>query len=128
MMKNEIVKNIYNCLYDIYITAKNCHWFSKSYSQHLLFDRIADDILDHIDAFIEVTYMNADTFVALPISSSNIAPNLEDQIITLKTQLGLLQDLLAEIQNVFDEPVVNELNAISQDVRVKQNLLSMLNK
>lgn len=126
MMKNEIIKNVYNCLFDIYITAKNCHWFSKSYGQHLLFDRIADGILDHVDALIEVTYMNADSFVALPISSSNIASTLEDQILTLKSQLQILQDLLSEIQNVFDEAVVNELNAISQDIRVKQHLLSML--
>lgn len=43
-------------LFDLYTQAKNCHWNCKGkqfYQQHLLFDRISDELFDVIDPLAE---------------------------------------------------------------------------
>lgn len=126
MTKEEIIKDIYFQLVNIYFTAKNLHWFSKNYSNHLLFDRIADGILDHVDTLIEVSLLDSSTFIALPIQTNNAEEKPEEQILSLHKKLLDLIDSLTSVKDVFSEAISNELNAISQDVQVKYNLLTMV--
>lgn len=126
MTKQDIIKDIYAQLVNIYFTAKNLHWFSKTYGNHLLFDRIADGILDHVDTLIEVGLMHANDYYALPVITQNVEPTKDELILKLDKMLCDLRDALASVQGTFSEAVANELNAISQDIQVKIRLLSMV--
>ena len=126
MTNEEIIADIYQQLVNIYFTAKNVHWFSKTYGNHLLFDRIADGLLDHVDALIEVGLMKATDFKALPVVTTNDKPTANEQIALLYMQLKELLAALDSIKTIFAEPIANELNAISQDVQIKINLLTMV--
>lgn len=126
MTEQEIIRDLVVQLSDIYFTAKNVHWFSRTYGNHLLFDRIAEGLLDHIDALVEVALMDAETFLPMPIATTNTATTAAEQIIHLHKLLTELLTSLNSIQSIFSEAVKNELNGLAQDVQVKINLLSMV--
>lgn len=126
MTEREILQDLATQLVNIYFAAKNCHWFSRTYGNHLLFDRIADGLLDHVDALVEVALMDAEAFLPMPIATTNTATTAAEQIIHLHKLLTELLTSLNSVESIFSESVKNELNGLAQDVQVKINLLSMV--
>lgn len=125
MTENEIIQDLATQIINIYFTAKNCHWFSKTYGNHLLFDRIADGLLGHLDALMETGLMNAEAY--FPLSFSVIAGNNKEQSISiLWDSLKRLLDSIQSSIDIFPEAVKNELSGLSQDIKTKLNLLSMV--
>lgn len=125
MTEKEIIQDLATQVVNIYFAAKNCHWFSKTYGNHLLFDRIADGLLDHLDALMETGLMSSEKYY--PITFSVVtADNVNHYITTLWDMLQKLLDSIQASINVFPEAVKNELSGLSQDVQTKINLLSMV--
>lgn len=125
MTENEIIQDLATQIVNIYFASKNCHWFSKTYGNHLLFDRIADGLLDHLDALMETGLMNAEAYYPLSFSVT-AGDNKENYISSLWDALQRLLDSIQSSIDIFPEAVKNELSGLSQDVQTKINFLSMV--
>lgn len=98
----------------IYILSKRLHWHTVSYAEHLLFDRVAEDVLGMADKIVETYFIPSNIFTiktpaaVLPDQVSTMGLvnlicetlNEIDSVIGNKTTVGL-DSLLGEIHNAL---------------------------
>lgn len=115
--------NIVSALLFTYLSAKHIHWhLAREYGQHLLFDRIADGLLDSIDTIQErylLGMMNTPTATAIPYNDYKTA------VSKLKEYIG---SLLKEINTLDNEEGItteldSSLGTLAEDLKTKLKFL-----
>ena len=118
-MKDEI-KIIMENLARIYFIAKILHWNSiKNYSDHLLYDRIAEDCLDFVDKIAESCILPFKTIDRLDLEIKDFdLESLKTYIVFIVNKIEKLVD-----SDNISEGAKNTLSGIAETLNVKAYLL-----
>ena len=120
--KSDILKIVKN-LYEIYTSAKALHWASTDFGEHLLYDRVADGILDYIDEVAEtVAIPFYDDFIIKPEISEYTTISAYDLAEMLYLTILMLEEY-QKYNNVM-ESVKTILSNISSDLLKKRMFIT----
>lgn len=124
----ENIIKLHVLLNQIYQLSKNLHWFTKNYSDHLLYDRIAGGVLDDDDALVELFLMDEE-FIAMPIPAG-----VYKETSSKKGLRATLDSTLEEAINQCSKAKTSNilgaagslLDGIQEHLVVKRNLLQQV--
>lgn len=111
---------------DIHYNAKG----SEFYSEHLLADRVSENIYDYIDSIKEVFFLAADKE---PLASkeylkkaSELIPDIKDDKQSFKSLLDLLVDALKHIETLKDltKGEENLIGNIAENLQTSAGLIN----
>lgn len=104
-------------------SCKLNHWYTTSYSEHLLFDRLQEDIDDFVDNIAEQYFMSLG-------KKKEITKNLLDPKLINQDLGKFIKDIIDHIEKIsekeeFTHGVQALLDSICQEFCEKQGLNSM---
>ena len=120
----ENIISLHEKLNQIYQIAKNLHWFTRNYGNHLLFDRIADEVLSDDDSLVELFLMD-EPFVALPVPAAYDSKILATDLYVVLNEC--INNAIALCESAKAKNIIGAaqslLDGIQEHLIVKKNLL-----
>lgn len=100
------------------------HWTSEKYADHLLFDRLTEEIDDWVDSISEAYFMSMD-------NKSVFKPNLLNQKFIEKDLTKMCENIISRLEELQNDDELNEgmrslLSAIEEGFLVKMALTKLL--
>jgi len=100
-------------------SCKNNHWKTNSYAEHLLFDRLQEDIDEMVDDIAEKYFMSfgKQKEISADILSGKINTNITDAIEAIIKHTEAMAD-----SGDYDEGMMSMLTGISENLHQKRTL------
>ncbi len=100
------------------------HWTSEKYADHLLFDRLTEEIDDWVDSISEAYFMSMD-------NKSVFKPNLLNPKFIEKDLTKMCENIISRLEELQNDDELNEgmrslLSAIEEGFLVKMALTKLL--
>lgn len=114
------MKTIIENLHKIYFVSKMLHWNAIKYDQHLLYDRIAEGMIDAIDKVAESCIFPFETITDLDLNITNYS---------LDELIRIIEETARDIQVACLDPnttegAKNTLSGIAEQLNIKAYLIN----